>query len=103
MVWPIFPKLAAGTFTVVAEEPKSAGSVDDLMPILTEARLLAKNLTKESTRDKITGLAKQAKGRVESAAGELAGSSRLKEKGLADQEAGKTQERIGELKKARGR
>ena len=58
---------------------------------------------KDSTRDKITGLAKQAKGRVESAAGELSGSSRLKAKGAADQVAGEVQERIGSLKKARGR
>jgi uncharacterized protein YjbJ (UPF0337 family) len=58
---------------------------------------------KDSTRDKITGLAKQAKGRVEAAAGELTGSSRLKVKGVADQDAGKVQKRIGALKKARGR
>ena len=77
------------------------------MPILTKARLLAENLTKdltkESTRDTITGLAKQAKGRVESAAGELAGNARLKVKGFADQTSGKVQTRIGALKKARGR
>ena len=58
---------------------------------------------KDSTRDKITGLAKQAKGRVESAAGELAGNSRLKIKGAADQMAGEVQTRIGSLKKVRGR
>lgn len=58
---------------------------------------------KDSTRDKFKGLAKQAKGRVEAAAGELAGSSRLKVKGVADQEAGEAQKRIGALKKARGR
>lgn len=72
------------------------------MSILTKTRSLAKNLMKESTRDKVTGLAKQAKGRVEAAAGELAGSSRLKVKGTADQEEGKVQRRIGVLKKARG-
>jgi len=73
------------------------------MAILTKTRLLAKNLKKESTRDTITGLAMQAKGRVEAAAGELSGSSRLKVKGTADQEAGQAQKRIGALKKARGR
>ena len=58
---------------------------------------------KESTRDNITGLAKQAKGRVEAAAGELAGNSRLKVKGAADQTEGMVQTRIAKLKKARGR
>ena len=84
-------------------EPASWQSVGQLMAILTQSRLLAKNLMKESTRDKLTGFAKQAKGRVEAAAGELAGSSRLKVKGAADQEAGEAQKRIAELKKARGR
>ena len=73
------------------------------MPLPPETNFLSKIPLNDSTRDKITGLVKQAKGRVESAAGELVGSSRLKEKGLTDQEAGKTQERIGDLKKARGR
>ena len=73
------------------------------MTLPTGKQLLSKITPNDSTRDKITGLAKQAKGRVESAAGELAGSSRLKVKGLADQEAGEAQKRIGELKKARGR
>ena len=73
------------------------------MAILNKTRSLAQNLMKESTRDQITGLARQAKGRVESAAGELAGNVRLKVKGFADQEAGEVQKRIGALKKARGR
>jgi uncharacterized protein YjbJ (UPF0337 family) len=63
----------------------------------------SQTIMKDSTRDKITGLAKQAKGRVESAAGELAGNFRLKAKGAADQAAGEVQKRIGDLKKARGR
>ena len=58
---------------------------------------------KDSTRDKITGLAKQAKGRVEEAAGALSGSARLKVRGSARQAEGVVQTKIGELKKARGR
>lgn len=58
---------------------------------------------KESTRDKIKGLAKQAKGKVAVAAGKLVGSPRLKVRGVAHQEEGKVQKRIGGLKKARGR
>jgi uncharacterized protein YjbJ (UPF0337 family) len=73
------------------------------MAILTKTRSLAKNLLKESTRDKIEGLAKQAKGRVEAAAGELAGNSCLKARGAADQYAGEAQKRIGAIKRARGR
>jgi len=73
------------------------------MALTTGKRLLAKIAPKDSTRDRITGLAKQAKGRVESATGELAGSLRLKVKGAADQAEGEVQTRIGALKKARGR
>ena len=73
------------------------------MTLPTGKEILAKITPKDSTRDKLTGLAKQAKGRVESAAGELAGNTRLKVKGAADQEAGEVQKRIGVLKKARGR
>jgi uncharacterized protein YjbJ (UPF0337 family) len=73
------------------------------MAILSQSRAFAKNLLKDSTRDQVAGLAKQAKGRLESAAGELAGNSRLKVRGLADQAEGIVQKRIGALKKARGR
>ena len=72
------------------------------MPLPSRKRLLAKVTPKDSTRDKIAGLAKQAKGRVESAAGELAGNLRLKVKGAADQAEGIVQKRIGAIKKARG-
>ena len=58
---------------------------------------------KDSTRDKIKGLAKQAKGKGKVVAGKLVGSSRLKVRGFADQDEGKMQKRIGALKKARGR
>ncbi len=58
---------------------------------------------KESTRDKIKGLAKQAKGKVEVVAGQLVGNLRLKVRGAAHQEEGKVQKRIAKLKKARGR
>ncbi len=73
------------------------------MPLPDDIRSFAKNILKDSTRDKLQGLAKEAKGRVESAAGELAGNSRLKVKGAADQAAGRVQKRIAELKKGRGR
>jgi uncharacterized protein YjbJ (UPF0337 family) len=73
------------------------------MPLPTGKQILTKITPKDSTRDQLTGLAKQAKGRVEAAAGELAGSSRLKVKGAADQAAGVVQKRIGALKKALGR
>ena len=73
------------------------------LPTPSDIRSLAENILKDSTRDQIKGLAKQAKGRVESAAGELSGNSELKVKGAADQEAGMVQNRIAALKKARGR
>ena len=58
---------------------------------------------KESTSDKISGLAKQAKGKVQSAAGKVTGSTRLKIKGAANQAVGKIQEKMGDAEKARGR
>ena len=73
------------------------------MPLPFKRRFLAKITPKDSTRDKITGFAKQAKGRVESAAGELSGNLRLKVRGAADQAEGVIQKRIGAIKKARGR
>lgn len=73
------------------------------MPLSAGKRLRAKVTMKDSTRDKIAGFAKQAKGRVESAVGELAGNLRLKLRGAADQADGKVQTKIGALKKARGR
>ncbi len=73
------------------------------MRLTPKIQQLSETIMKDSTRDKLKGLAKQAKGRVESAAGELAGNSRLKAKGAADQVAGEVQKRIAALKKARGR
>ena len=73
------------------------------MAILNKTGSLARNFLKESTRDKIGGLAKQAKGWVETAAGKLAGDSNLKARGAADQYAGEAQKRIGAIKRARGR
>ena len=57
---------------------------------------------KISTKDKIAGSAKVAKGKTKVAAGKLVGSTRLKAKGYADQVAGKMQKKAGDRERARG-
>jgi uncharacterized protein YjbJ (UPF0337 family) len=51
-------------------------------------------------KDRIQGVANQAKGKVKAAAGKVAGDSKLKSEGLADQVKGKVQNAVGGFKDA---
>jgi uncharacterized protein YjbJ (UPF0337 family) len=51
-------------------------------------------------KDRTDGMAKQAKGTVKEAAGELLGDAKLKTEGKADKAAGKVQNAVGGVKDA---
>lgn len=54
---------------------------------------------KQSTHDKIEGIAKEAKGNVKQGAGKLVGNERLQGEGRADKVEGKVQKKVGEIEK----
>lgn len=54
---------------------------------------------KDSTHDKVEGLAKEAKGNVKQGAGKLVGNERLQAEGRADKAEGKVQKKVGEIEK----
>jgi uncharacterized protein YjbJ (UPF0337 family) len=54
---------------------------------------------KDSTKDKMSGHAKDAKGKVKEAAGKAVGNPRLRDEGRADQVEGKIQKKVGDVKK----
>ena len=54
---------------------------------------------KDSTHDKVEGLAKEAKGNVKRGAGKLVGNQRLQAEGRADKTEGKVQKKVGEIEK----
>lgn len=60
-------------------------------------------IMKNSTQDRVEGVAKQVKGKAKVAAGKVAGSTRLKAKGAVEVAAGKVQKRAGDAARARGR
>ena len=51
-------------------------------------------------KDRIQGVANQAKGKVKKAAGKATGDSKLQSEGLADQVKGKVQNAVGGFKDA---
>jgi uncharacterized protein YjbJ (UPF0337 family) len=54
---------------------------------------------KNSTKDKVSGHAKDAKGKVKEAAGNVLGNPRLQDEGRANQVEGKIQKKVGDVKK----
>jgi len=56
-------------------------------------------LMKSSTKDKIKGGFKEAKGKVKEKAGSATGNPNLRDRGTAEKAGGKVQQKIGDLKK----
>jgi uncharacterized protein YjbJ (UPF0337 family) len=54
---------------------------------------------KSSTRDKIKGAFKEAKGKSKEKAGEATGNPDLRDRGTAEKAGGKVQRKIGDVKK----
>ena len=54
---------------------------------------------KDSTHDKVEGLAKEVKGNVKQGAGKLVGNERLQASGRADKVEGRVQKKVGEIEK----
>lgn len=54
---------------------------------------------KPSTQDKAEGHAKNVKGKVKEAAGQMTGNRNLESEGRADQAEGKVQKKVGDVKK----
>ena len=55
-------------------------------------------LMKSSTKDKIKGGFREAKGKVKEKAGETTGNPNLRDRGTAEKAGGKVQRKIGDLK-----
>jgi uncharacterized protein YjbJ (UPF0337 family) len=56
-------------------------------------------LMKSSTKDKIKGGFREAKGKVKEKAGNATGNPNLRDRGTAEKAGGKVQRKIGDLKK----
>ena len=56
-------------------------------------------LMKSSTKDKIKGGFREAKGKVKEKAGSATGNPNLRDRGTAEKAGGKVQRKIGDLKK----
>ena len=56
-------------------------------------------LMKSSTKDKIKGGFREAKGKVKEKAGDATGNPNLRDRGTAEKAGGKVQRKIGDLKK----
>jgi uncharacterized protein YjbJ (UPF0337 family) len=54
---------------------------------------------KSSTKDKIKGGFREAKGKVKEKAGQATGNPNLRDRGTAEKASGKVQRKIGDLKK----
>jgi uncharacterized protein YjbJ (UPF0337 family) len=54
---------------------------------------------KSSTKDKIKGGFREAKGKVKQKAGNATGNSNLRDRGTAEKAGGKVQRKVGDLKK----
>lgn len=54
---------------------------------------------KDSTHDKVEGLAKETKGAIKQGAGKITGNERLQASGRADKAEGKVQKKVGEIEK----
>ena len=67
-----------------------------LQPPRSSARFV---LMKSSTKDKIKGGFREAKGKVKEKAGNATGNPNLRDRGTAEKAGGKVQRKIGDLKK----
>jgi uncharacterized protein YjbJ (UPF0337 family) len=56
-------------------------------------------LMKSSTKDKIKGGFREAKGKIKEKAGDATGNPNLRDRGTAEKAGGKVQRKIGDLKK----
>ena len=58
---------------------------------------------KSSTRDAVTGRAREVKGTVKEKVGKLTSDPELKDEGTVEKVAGKVQKKVGQVKKVFGR
>jgi uncharacterized protein YjbJ (UPF0337 family) len=58
---------------------------------------------KSSTKDKIKGSARQAKGAIKEKAGRASGNARLQDRGTAEKVGGAIQRKVGDVKKVFGK
>ena len=58
---------------------------------------------KSSTKDKIKGSAREAKGKVKETAGKAVGNPNLRDRGTAEKVSGKVQRKVGDVKKVFGK
>jgi uncharacterized protein YjbJ (UPF0337 family) len=58
---------------------------------------------KTSTKDKLTGTAKEIKGTIKEVAGKAVGNPNLRDEGRADQVEGKVQKKVGDIEKVLNR
>jgi uncharacterized protein YjbJ (UPF0337 family) len=68
---------------------------------ITTAEFIARDFVfmKSSTRDKIKGGFKEAKGKAKEKAGQATGNPDLRDRGTADKAGGKVRRKIGDVKK----
>lgn len=57
---------------------------------------------KSSTKDKVKGSAREAKGKVKETAGKAVGNPNLRDRGTAEKVSGKVQRKVGDVKKVFG-
>ena len=58
---------------------------------------------KSSTKDRVKGRAREAKGKVKETAGKAVGNPNLRDRGMVEKVGGKVQRKVGEVKKVFGR
>ncbi len=58
---------------------------------------------KSSTKDKVKGRAREAKGKVKESAGRAVGNPNLRDRGTAEKMSGKVQRKVGDVEKVFGR
>lgn len=58
---------------------------------------------KSSTKDKIKGSVKQAKGAIKEKTGKASGDPNMQDRGTAEKVSGKIQKKVGEVKKVFGK
>jgi uncharacterized protein YjbJ (UPF0337 family) len=68
-----------------------------------DSRDLRSSFMKSSTKDKIKGGIKEAKGKVKEEAGRATGNPDLRDQGTAEKVSGKIQRKVGDVKKVFGR
>jgi uncharacterized protein YjbJ (UPF0337 family) len=62
-----------------------------------------RRIMKSSTKDKIKGSAREAKGKVKETAGKAVGNPNLRDRGTAEKVGGKVQRKVGDVKKVFGK